>query len=192
MDSKKTPLLGADLRRALTGVYTVDPVCSAIGFSVRRAMVTTVRGGFSRFEGVLELDGARPTRSRASLRVRTGSLDTGAVERDVLVTGPGFLDSDAFPFIVFQSTGITPSGGDRFRMSGNLRIRNVALPVVTDLEFSGATRDADGRTRVCFEGSATLCRSDWGLTWRFGDVLVGDRVRIDFDICAVQEPPVTV
>ena len=36
---------------ALTGDYTIDPVHSTIGFTVRHAMVTTVRGKFTEYEG---------------------------------------------------------------------------------------------------------------------------------------------
>lgn len=45
---------------ALTGDYTIDPAHSSIGFTVRHAMVTNVRGAFGVYEGSLRLDGSEP------------------------------------------------------------------------------------------------------------------------------------
>lgn len=45
---------------ALTGTYTIDPAHSSIGFTVRHAMVTNVRGSFGEHEGTLTLDGTDP------------------------------------------------------------------------------------------------------------------------------------
>ncbi|MFD7408112.1 YceI family protein [Streptomyces sp. NPDC059866] len=187
---KETTVSDAAPHEGLTGVYSIDPVHSTIGFSVRHAMITNVRGKFTAFEGLLKLDGAHPTRSKAYLSVQTGSVDTGFAERDAHVTGPDFLDSATFPLMSFHSTGILDAGDDRFRMAGYLRIKDVELPVHIDLEFGGASRDSYGQNRIGFEGTATLQRSDWGLdrntVLTTGGVLISDKVKLMLDISAVQ------
>ncbi|WP_151483736.1 YceI family protein [Streptomyces albicerus] len=187
---KETTLSPTAPYEGLTGVYTIDPAHSTIGFSVRHAMITNVRGKFTEFEGILKLDGAHPTRSEAHLSVQTGSLDTGIAQRDAHVTGPEFLDSAAFPLMSFRSTGIVDTGDDRFRLVGYLRIKDVELPIHIDLEFGGASQDAYGHNRVGFEGTATLQRSEWGLDWNTaldtGGVLISDKVKLILDISAVQ------
>ncbi|MEV5149473.1 YceI family protein [Streptomyces sp. NPDC052727] len=174
----------------LTGIYTIDPAHSAIGFSVRHAMITNVRAQFTAFEGLLKLDGNHPTRSEAYLSVQTSSLETGVPKWDAHVTGPDFLDSATFPLMSFRSSGVLDSGDDRFRLAGYLRIKDVELPVHIDLEFGGAGRDAQGRNRVGFEGTATLRRSDWGLdrntALASGGALISDKVNLILDIAAVQ------
>ncbi|WP_171107969.1 MULTISPECIES: YceI family protein [unclassified Streptomyces] len=174
----------------LTGFYTINPAHSAIGFSVRHVMIANVRGRFTAFEGLLKLDGARPTRSEAYFSVQTSSLETGVPERDAHVTGPDFLDSATFPLMSFRSSGVLDAGDDRFRLAGYLRIKDVELPLHIDLEFGGAGRDAQGRNRVGFEGTATLRRSDWGLDGNTalasGGALISDKVNLILDISAVQ------
>ncbi|MFJ5213887.1 YceI family protein [Streptomyces sp. NPDC088354] len=174
----------------MTGVYLLDPLKSTIGFSVRHAMLAHVRGRFTDFEGLLHLDGRRPTRSSAHLSVQTGSLRTGLPGRDARLTGPGFLDAAAFPLMAFRSTGIVAIGEDRFRMSGSLRIKDVDLPLRIDLATGGVRRDAHGTYRVGFKGTATLRRSDWGLGRNTApgvrDVLVSATVKLAFDISAVR------
>ncbi|MER5366530.1 YceI family protein [Streptomyces sp. NPDC002722] len=177
----------------VTGAYTIDPVHSTIGFSVRHAMITNIRGRFGRFEGLLELDGTDPSRSKAYVSVQTDSLDTGISDRDAHLAGPDFFDSAAYPLMSFRSTGITPLGDDEFRLIGALRIKDVELPLTIDLAFGGAADDANGAHRVGFEGFATLRRSDWGLVWNApletGGVLISDKVTLNLDISAVRSDP---
>ncbi|MET8903822.1 MULTISPECIES: YceI family protein [unclassified Streptomyces] len=187
-DNAITPALGA--HPAVTGAYTIDPVHSTIGFSVRHAMITNVRGRFDRFEGLLVLDGSAPSRSRAYVSVQTDSMDTGAADRDAHLAGPDFFDSATFPLMTFHSTGISPLGDDEFRLAGSLRIKDIELPLDIDVVFGGAGDDAFGNHRVGFAGSATLRRSDWGLAWNTpldtGGVLIGDKVTLTLDISAIR------
>ncbi|MFD6996857.1 YceI family protein [Streptomyces mirabilis] len=129
----------------LTGLYTIDPVHSTIGHSVRHAMITNVRAEFTAFEGLLKLDGRRPTRSEAYLSVQTGSLETGSPERDAHVTGPDFLDSASFPLMSFRSTEVRDAGDDRFRMAGHLRIKDLELRTA---EGHPMTHTAENRTDI--------------------------------------------
>ncbi|NEE16101.1 polyisoprenoid-binding protein, partial [Streptomyces sp. SID7499] len=76
---------------ALTGTYTIDPSHSSIGFTVRHAMVTNVRGSFGEHEGTLVVDGTDPANSSASIDVKIASIDTGIADRDGhLVSGDFF------------------------------------------------------------------------------------------------------
>ncbi|MFJ9711475.1 YceI family protein [Streptomyces sp. NPDC101234] len=188
--SRATALFHTTPYAGLTGIYAVDPIHSTIGFSVRYGMVTNVCGKFTAFEGILRLDGARPTRSEAYLSVQTGSFDTGYPERDVHVTGPDFLDSATFPLMSFRSGEIRPAGDGRFRMAGHLLVKGVELPVHLDLGFAGAGRDAHRQHSVAFAGTATLRRSGWGLDGRkalpTGGVLISDKVKLILDIHAVR------
>ncbi|MDQ0809628.1 polyisoprenoid-binding protein YceI [Streptomyces sp. B3I7] len=187
-DNATSPALGA--HPVVTGAYTIDPVHSTIGFSVRHAMITNVSVRFDRFEGLLVLDGSEPSRSKAYVSVQTDSMDTGAADRDAHLAGPDFLDSAMSPLMTFHSTGITPLGDDEFRLSGGLRIKDIELPLDIDVVFGGAGDDAFGNHRVGFAGSATLRRSDWGLAWNTpletGGVLISDKVTLTLDISAVR------
>ncbi|MFJ8670467.1 YceI family protein [Streptomyces sp. NPDC093589] len=178
---------------ALTGDYTVDPAHSSIGFTVRHAMVTNVRGAFGEHEGTLHLDGADPARSSAGLDVKIASIDTGIADRDGHLRGSDFFDADAFPLMTFRSTAVEQVDGDRYRVTGNLTLKDVTKPLTIDLEFNGSATDVYGAERVGFEGSAEILRSDWGLTWNAaletGGVMVSDKVKLTFDISAVKAAP---
>ncbi|MET4926833.1 YceI family protein [Streptomyces sp. PSRA5] len=177
----------------LTGDYTIDPSHSSIGFTVRHAMVTNVRGSFGKHEGTLSLDGSKPENSSASIDVEMESIDTGAPDRDGHLRGADFFDAETFPKMTFRSTGTEQAGGDDYRITGDLTIKDVTKPLTIDLEFNGKAIDPYGNERVGFEGSATISRSDWGLTWNAalesGGVVVSDKVKLVFDISAIKNQP---
>ncbi|MGW7469066.1 YceI family protein [Streptomyces xantholiticus] len=174
----------------LTGEYTIDPAHSSIGFTVRHAMVTNVRGSFGEHEGTLQLDGAYPYRSTASIDVAMASIDTGIADRDGHLRSGDFFDVERFPKMTFRSTGAEQLGGDRYRIIGDLTIKDVTRPLAIDLEFQGSATDVYGNERVGFEGGTEILRSDWGLTWNAaleaGGVMVSDKVKLTFDISAIK------
>ncbi|MDK0522461.1 YceI family protein [Streptomyces sp. ML-6] len=175
---------------ALTGDYTIDPAHSSIGFIVRHAMVTNVRGTFGDHEGTLKLDGSDPANSTASIDIRIASVDTGIADRDAHLVSGDFFDAEKFPLMTFRSTKAEQLGGDDYRVTGDLTIKDITRPLSIDLEFNGSATDVYGNERVGFEGSATILRSDWGLTWNAaletGGVMVSDKVKLTFDISAIK------
>ncbi|AVV40328.1 YceI family protein [Streptomyces sp. ID05-04B] len=175
---------------ALTGAYAIDPTHSTIGFVARHAMVTNVKGKFNDFTGSLQLDGADPSRSTASIDVSMDSIDTGSADRDGHLKSADFFKTDEFPAMTFRSTSVESAGGDDYRVTGDLSILGVTRPLTIDLEFNGAAKDPFGNERVGFEGKAEILRSEWGLTWNAaletGGVLVSDKIKLNFDISAIK------
>lgn len=182
---------GADpALRELTGEWVIDLAHSRIGFSVRHAMVTTVRGAFTDYSSRLYFDGHDPSRSRAEVVIATGSVDTGVEQRDAHLVGRDFFDSAGFPRMQFVSTDVQLAGGDVYRMAGNLTIRDVTRPVVLELTYIGQVVDPFGYQRVGFDGTTTINRTDWGLTYNSrlaeGGSMVSEKVRLQFDIAAIR------
>ena len=175
---------------ALTGTYTIDPAHTTIGFVARHAMVTNVKGGFADFTGTLELDGADPANSSARIDVTMDSIDTGNADRDGHLKSADFFKTDEFPQMTFRSTKAEALGGDDYRITGDLTILGTTRPLSIDLEFNGAAKDPFGNERVGFEGTASILRSEWGLTWNAaletGGILVSDKIKLAFDISAIK------
>src|SRR5664280_1076904 len=161
----------------LTGTYTLDPAHTRIGFVTRHAMVTKVRGSFDEFEGTAVLNGADPAASTATVTIKAASIDTRNAQRDEHLRSNDFLAMDDYPEITFESTG-------------DLTIKGVTNSITIPFTFEGAARDPFGNTRVGFEGSVTISRKDYGITWNAaletGGVLVGDKVVLEFEISAIK------
>ncbi|MFD4632762.1 YceI family protein [Streptomyces sp. NPDC058284] len=176
--------------RALDGQWTIDRPHSRIGFSVRHAMVTTVRGAFADYDSTLHFDGDRPSESRAEIVIRIASVDTGVEQRDAHLIGTDFFDARRYPEMVFRSTATVHEGGESFRMAGDLTIRDVTRPVELQLDYLGSVVDPFGFERVGFDGTTTIDRTDWGLVYNqrlaAGGTMVSEKVRLQFDISAIR------
>lgn len=174
----------------LTGEYTLDPSHSRIGFVARHAMVTKVRGSFNAFTGSATIDGADPSVSSVSVTIDASSIDTRNADRDGHLRGNDFLDLETYPEITFASTSISQSGDDAFDVTGDLTIKGVTKQITVPFSFEGTATDPFGNSRVGFEGSTTINRKDYGVTWNAvletGGVLVSDKITLEFEISAIK------
>ena len=173
----------------ISGDYTLDVAHTRLGFSARHAMVTTVRGTFKDFEGTATIDTANPGASKVDLRMDVASIDTGVADRDGHLRSGDFFDADVFSTITFTSTQVERDA-DEWAITGDLTIKDVTRPVTVVFEETGSARDPYGNLRVGFEGSTTINRKDWGLTWNAaletGGVLVSEKVKLEFDVSAIR------
>ena len=172
---------------APTGTFAVDPGHSRVEFKVKHLGISTVRGHFSEFEGVLEL-GDEP-RARGSVSVAT--VDTNEPRRDDHLRSADFFDAEVHPRIEFESTAIEAVDEDAFRITGDLTLHGVTRELVLDAEITGAGEDPWGHERVGLEVTGELNRGDYGMTFNQalggGNVLVSDKVKVALELEAVRQ-----
>jgi polyisoprenoid-binding protein YceI len=172
-----------------TNIWNIDTTHSAIGFSVRHMVIAKVRGRFREWNGTVRLDGNDPTRGSVEVEIDAASIDTGVLDRDNHLRSGDFFDVQRFPKLRFSSKAVEKLEGERYRLRGQLTIRDVTREVELDVEYGGQARDPWGNTRAAFTASTSIQRSDFGLNWNqvveAGGVLVGDRIDIDIEIEAV-------
>lgn len=176
----------------LKGTYVIDGAHSRIGFSARHAMVTKVRGGFQQFEGTAQLNGEDPGASKVDVTIQASSFDSGVQMRDDHVKGGDFLDVEKYPTVTFSSTDVKVTGPDTFDLTGNLTIKDQTHPITIPFSYVGTAKDPFGNVRSGFEGETTINRKDYGIVWNAaletGGVLVSEKVTLDFEISAIQQP----
>jgi polyisoprenoid-binding protein YceI len=174
----------------IAGDYTLDVTHSRLGFSARHAMVTTVRGSFPKFEGTAHIDTANPGASQVALTIDVASVETGTADRDGHLRSGDFFDVEQYPTITFRSTDVQREDAATWLITGDLTIKDVTKPVTIEFESTGSARDPFGNLRVGFEGATTINRKDWGLTWNAaletGGVLVSEKIKLEFDVSAIQ------
>jgi polyisoprenoid-binding protein YceI len=172
----------------VVGNWTVDPVHSEIGFSVRHLMVSKVRGRFTRVEGSITT-AENPLDSVVNVVIDLASITTHNEQRDAHLRSADFFNVDADPKMTFRSTGVRRTGESTFVVDGDLTIRGVTRPVSLDVEVNGFGPDPYGGTRAGFSATGEIDRHDFGVSWNAaiegGGVVVGDKVRILLEIEAV-------
>jgi polyisoprenoid-binding protein YceI len=170
--------------------WNIDAAHSSINFSVRHMVVSKVRGRFTKFSGTLNVDDGDITRSVVEATIDASSIDTGTAQRDAHLRSADFFDAERFPELRFRSTRIEKLADARYRVVGDLTIRDFTSEVALDVEYGGRGKDPWGNERVGFVATAAIDRRDFGLKWNqaleAGGVLVGDRVDIELDVQGVK------
>ncbi|MGZ8563296.1 MAG: YceI family protein [Candidatus Limnocylindria bacterium] len=170
--------------------WTLDPAHSAVTFSAKHMMITTVRGSVAMRDFSLDFDPRDVVGSSVRVSLNAASIDTGQDARDQHLRSADFLDTETHPTIDFVSTRIEPAG-DEYRIHGDLTIRGVTRPVVLKAEFGGIVPNMQGGTRAAFSATTTIDREDFGLTWNValeqGGWLVSKAIKVEMDIAAVSE-----
>src|SRR5947208_35136 len=112
--ARRTPMsvtIESTIPGYVAGTWTIDPVHSEIGFSVRHMMVSKVRGKFSVFSGDI-VTGENPLDSTVTATIDLSSIDTGNADRDNHIRSADFFDIDTHKTMTYRSTGVRVDGDD--------------------------------------------------------------------------------
>lgn len=168
--------------------YTVDPTHATIGFEVSHLVISKVRGHFKEYSASLTLDEAG-TLLEAEAVIQVKSIDSGVKKRDAHLQSADFFDASTFPEITFKSTSVENREGAGV-MIGDLAIRGVSKKIELPYKLFGPIKDPWGNTKVGLEASATVNRTDFGLTWNkaleAGGVVVGEEVELQINLEAAK------
>jgi polyisoprenoid-binding protein YceI len=178
-----TQIVGTE-RLPATGTWHVDTAHTSANFSARHLGMSKVRGRFDTLDGTLTI-GDEPTESRVEVTIDASTISTNQPDRDAHLKSADFLDIENHPVLTFRSTRVYRDGDD-WKMDGDLTIRGTTRPVTLDIEYLGVMDNPMGPgRRAAFEGSTSIMRHDFGLTWEgpqeLGGILVGRKVDIDID-----------
>jgi polyisoprenoid-binding protein YceI len=169
------------------GTWTIDPMHSEVGFSVRHMMVSKVRGRFTKFSGEL-VTAEDPLASSVTAEIDLASIDTGAEQRDAHLRSTDFFDVENHPVMTYRSTGLRHDGAD-YVLDGELTLKGITRNVPLKVELNGFGPDPYGGTRTGFTATGEINRQDFGVTWNAaletGGVVVADKVAISLEIEAV-------
>src|SRR5690606_13957624 len=169
-----------------TSKWDFDLSHSSINFWVRHLMIAKVRGRFGAWSGTLEFDEDNPVDAKVDVKVEAASIDTKDDARDKHLRSADFLDAEKHSHLTFRSTKIEKQDAKRYRVHGDLTVRDHTEPLVLDVEYGGRVKDPWGAERVVFSAKSSVDRKKFGLNWNqaleAGGVLVGDKVEIELEI----------
>jgi polyisoprenoid-binding protein YceI len=171
-----------------TGTWTIDPVHSSIGFSVRHLVVSKVRGTFGTFSGAIVV--AEDGTPSVSAEIAIDSVNSGNAQRDEHVKSTDFFDAEKYPTATFVSTGVR-ADGDGYVVDGDFTLKGVTKPVALALEFNGVNPGMGHGQVAGFEASVVLNRKDFGIDIEMpletGGAVVGDKITIVLEIEALKQ-----
>ena len=184
---------GAAVAAAVSAeTYVIDKNHSDASFRIRH-FASKVRGRFADFEGTIQADPAKPEASSVTFTIKTASIDTSQPDRDKHLRSADFFDAEKFPEITFKSSKFTPTGKDKYDVTGTLTMHGVSKEVTLPVTYLGTVKDPRGTERASFEIDTKLNRKDFGITWNRaldgGGVMLSDDVDVEIALETVKKGP---
>ncbi len=167
------------------GTWTLDAIHSNVGFEVKY-LVGTFRGQFRDIGGKLVVNDDGRAALEGSARV--ASVDV----KDEMLSGhlqsPDFFDAERFPEITFRADDIDVASGE-IHAQGEITIKGVSEPVEITGTITPPSPDAYGNQRIGAVLSATVDRTDFGVSWNAplpgGDQALGNEVTISAELFVI-------
>ena len=166
--------------------WNVDATHSNVRFTVPHLVISEVEGSFKKFSG--EVVAAKPdfTDAAVNFTIDVNSIDTDNEMRDKHLKADDFFNAAQFPNATFKSTSFRKVSGNKYKLAGNLTIRNVTKPVTFDVVYGGTAKDGYGNTKAGFKATTVINRFDYGLKWNAlteaGGATVGQDITIDLKL----------
>lgn len=174
---------GAGIGAHAADRFVLDPTHTFVQFSVDRFGYNAVLGLTPGVRGEVTLDPDRPEKSSVAAALDLNTLVSFDATRDEHLKGPFWFNVAKFPSISFISTGVTLTSENAADVLGMLNLHGVEAPVTLHVKLNKRGPDpATKKDAVGFSATATLKRSDFGMTTALG--MVGDDVEIRIEAMA--------
>jgi len=171
--------------RVPTATWTLDKAHTNVKFSVSHLVISDVEGQFKSFDGTMESSKPDFSDAKVTFTIEVASINTDNEKRDNHLKSDDFLNAEKYPQMKFVSTSVTPEGDNKFKLAGDLTIRNITKPVVFDVKYGG-TVTAMGGTHAGFKATTKINRFDYDLKWSMatesGGLVAGKDVDITINV----------
>lgn len=116
--------------------WSFDMAHSGIYFDVPH-IYSTIRGRFSDFSGTFSFDPKNPAGGRIEVVVQTQSVDTQITKRDNHLRSEEFFGVSQYPTMSFKSKKIAHESGNKYRLVGDLTVKDVTKEIEVPFVFHG-------------------------------------------------------
>jgi polyisoprenoid-binding protein YceI len=166
--------------------WTLDKAHTSVSFSIRHMVISEVTGKFKDFDISFTATKSDFTDGAVDATIKVASINTENEKRDGHLRTDDFFNAEKFPEIKFKSTGFEKVGDSKYKITGDLTIRDITKKVVFDAVYNGSVKSPWGATVSSWKASLTINRFDYGLKWNkaieAGGLIAGDEVNITLNI----------
>lgn len=167
----------ATLTVAKPVAYQIDPTHTATVFTWNHFGFSTPSANFSDIQGTINVDNAKPANSSVNVTIPLSSLNTNVKALDEHLKTADFFDAAKYPNITFQSTKVQAIGKNKYKITGNLTVKDVTKPVVLDAVLNKQGVHPMTKTEtVGFNATTSFNRSAFGVGAYVPNV--GDKITV--------------
>ena len=162
--------------------WIFDRAHTKIGFSVTHMVINEIEGYFKDFNGTVVTNSDNFINAKIKFTVNVNSINTDNSQRDKHLKSDDFFNAKKFPKMIFVSKSLKKIKGKKYKMKGDLTIRDITKEVELDVKFNGIIKDPWGNVRAGFSLEGEINRFDFNLKWskllETGSLIVGKNVTI--------------
>ena len=181
----------AQKKESIVGTWNLDKAHTRIQFSARHMIISHVAGDFKKYDLKMKTKSEDFADSDIEFTIDATSIDTGVPDRDTHLRSEDFFGAENFKEIRFVKKSIEKIDEEKYKMKGDLRIRDITKTIDLDVTFGGMIMDPYGNLRAGFNVSGSLNRFDYGLKWNAlietGGAVVGKTISINCDVEIVKQ-----
>lgn len=166
--------------------WQVDPVHSAVKFTVKHLVISEVDGSFKTYSGSIKSASADFQDAAIEFSIDVNSINTDNSMRDEHLKSADFFDTKQFPTMKFTSTSFKKKSGNNYTLTGNLTMKDVTKKVTFNVVYGGIAKDGYGNTKAGFKVTGIINRFDYGLKWNAlteaGGATVGKEINMSLNL----------
>ena len=166
--------------------WNVDNAHSSVKFTVTHLVISEVEGYFKNFNGTISSNTTDFADATVDFSVDINSVNTDNEMRDKHLKSDDFFNAEQYPSMTFKSTSFKKVSGNKYKLTGNLTIRNITKVVTFDVTYGGSVKDPWGNIKAGFKATTVINRFDYNLKWNnvteAGGAVVGKDVTIDLKL----------
>ncbi|MTI29994.1 YceI family protein [Xanthovirga aplysinae] len=163
-----------------------DGAHSHIGFDIDHLVISSVSGEFKDYKVTILSGKDDFTDAEFNVEIKVPSITTENEKRDGHLKSPDFFDAAQFELITFKGTKIEKVGKNKYKITGDLTIKDVTKTVTLDAKLNGVLNDPNWGSRAGFKVSGVIDRTDFGLNFNSilenGGMLIGEEVRLNINL----------
>lgn len=160
--------------------WTVDPVHSTAQFTARHFGIVPVIGTIPIVKASVQLNAGSQVPLAATAELDASRIDTHDDNRDRDLRSDHFFNVASTPTLTFTSTKIDGTDPNGFKIDGKLTMHGETHPVVLQARVVGSGTTPRGRHVIAYAATATVDRTQWGMT--YGPMIVGNNVDLSLNI----------
>jgi polyisoprenoid-binding protein YceI len=182
-------LLALPVAAVAEDIYVLDPVHSQPQWSATHIGFSTQHGSFGKATGKVVLDRTAKT-GTIDVTIDATSIRTYSERLDPVVMSDKFFNVDKHPTITFKSSHVIFDGDRVVGADGELTMLGVTKPVSLKVVNFVCGEQVFNKKPMCgAEATATIKRSDWGMTEGLKMSNPGDEIKLTIPVEAYLQPP---
>ncbi len=166
--------------------WSIDKAHSKVQFSATHLIISEVIGEFKNFDGSVETSGDDFSNAKVNFTIDVSSISTDNEQRDNHLKSDDFFNAQKFPKMTFVGKSMQKVGDNKYKLVGDLTIRDITKQIALDVTYNGTVKDPWGNTKAGFKITGELNRFDYNLKWNAlmeaGGAVVGKMIGITINL----------